>query len=117
MLIAVGCVSVALGVIGMIVPGMPTTVFLIIASYCFARSSPALEAWLHAHPWFGASLRRFRDTGGMPRRAKFMALLSMWIGVSLSLIVLGSIGRIAVFTLGLVGTATIAFWVKTVDSA
>ncbi len=114
-LIAIGGIAVALGVIGMLVPGMPTTVFLIIASYCFARSSPALDAWLHNHRWFGASLRRFRETGGMPRRAKIVALLSMWAGVSFSLLLLGPTGRLVVLALAIAGTATIAMGVKTTD--
>lgn len=114
-LIAVGGIAVALGVVGMIVPGMPTTVFLIVASYCFARSSPALDAWLHNHRWFGAGLRRFRETGGMPRRAKVAALLSMWAGVSLSLLLLGSTGRLVVLALAIVGTATIAWGVKSIE--
>lgn len=113
--IAAGCVSVALGAIGAVVPGMPTTVFLIAASYCFARSSPALDAWLHNHRWLGGTLRRYRETGGMTRRAKMTALLSMWCGVSLSLLVLGTTGRLVTLCLGLAGTVTIAWRVKSID--
>lgn len=112
--IALGCVAVALGAIGAVVPGMPTTIFLIVASYFFARSSPALDAWLHNHRWFGQPLRRYRETGGMTRRAKRMALLSMWIGVALSLFALGSTGRLVTISLGIIGTAVIVWRVKTV---
>lgn len=114
--VALGCASVALGAIGAVVPGMPTTVFLIIASYFFARSSPALDAWLHNHRWFGRGLRRFRETGGMPRRAKVIAMLSMWTGVLLSALVLGWTGRAVTIALGLAGTVAIGWGVKTVES-
>ncbi len=111
-----GCVSVALGAIGAVVPGMPTTVFLIIASYLFARSSPSLDAWLHRNRWFGPSLRRFHETGGMARRTKILALASMWTGVSLSVIALSRVGtaaQIATFALGLIGTVTLVWFVRT----
>src|SRR6187551_2804897 len=52
-----GCVMVALGAIGAVTPLLPTTIFLIIAAWCFARSSPRLEAWLLNHPTFGKTLR------------------------------------------------------------
>lgn len=113
-----GLVSVALGAIGAVVPGMPTTVFLLIASYFFARSSPRLEAWLLNHRWFGASLRHYRETGGMSRRAKVAALTSMWLAVlvSAALLLRASAGVAAAVAIGLavVGTLTILFAVRTV---
>lgn len=68
-----GCMLVVLGVVGAFLPVMPTTVFLIGATWCFARSSPRLEAWLLDHPRFGASLRAWREHGSIPRRAKVFA--------------------------------------------
>jgi uncharacterized membrane protein YbaN (DUF454 family) len=115
-----GCGCVALGAIGAVVPGLPTTVFLIAASYLFARSSPRLDRRLHEHRWFGTPLRRFAETGGMPRRAKVVALASMWSGIALSVATLASVGATAQATtvmLGVVGTATVLFWVRTVPEA
>lgn len=111
-----GCVSVALGAIGTVVPGMPTTVFLIVASYLFARSSPSLDAWLHRNRYFGPSLRRFHETGGMARRTKIVALASMWTGITLSLIALSRVGttaQIVTLALGVVGTITLVWFVRT----
>jgi uncharacterized protein len=71
---------VALGVIGMVMPLMPGVVFLIIAAWCFARSSPRLEAWLLDHPTFGKPLRDWRAAGAIPRSAKAMACAGMTIG-------------------------------------
>jgi uncharacterized membrane protein YbaN (DUF454 family) len=64
-----GGLMVALGFIGAFVPVMPTTIFLILASWCFARSSPRLEAWLLAHPHFGPTLSAWNATGAVPRAA------------------------------------------------
>jgi len=111
-----GVLSVALGIIGVFVPGLPTTEFVIAAAYLFARSSPALEGWLERNRWLGPPLRQFRETRGMPRRSKALALVSMWTGLGISLYALASVGmtaRLVVLSLGLVGTATILFFVRT----
>ena len=113
---ALGLLSVALALVGVFVPGLPTTVFVIAASYLFARSSPALDAWLERHRWFGPSLRRFRETRGMPAKSKVFALISMWAGVSVSLRALSDVGLAAqmpVLLLAVIGTATILFYVRT----
>src|SRR5262245_21872145 len=62
MFAALGVLCVALGIIGVFLPGLPTTEFIIAASYLFARSSPAAEAWLERHRWLGPPLRRFKET-------------------------------------------------------
>ena len=94
-LAALGLVSLALGIIGVFVPGLPTTEFVLAASYLFARSSPRLEGWLERNRWVGPSLRQFRETGGMPRRAKIVALVSMWIGLGISVHLLAGVGSAA----------------------
>ncbi len=113
---ALGMLSAALGIVGVFVPGLPTTVFVIAASYLFARSSPTLEAWLERNPWLGPSLLRFRETRGMERRSKALALLSMWTGLGVSIPALAAVGvgaQLFALSLGLVGTATILFYVRT----
>jgi uncharacterized membrane protein YbaN (DUF454 family) len=77
---SLGWVMVTLGVIGLILPLMPGTVFFIVAAWCFARSSPRLEAWLLGHPTFGKPLRDWRATGAIPRPAKAMACAGMTAG-------------------------------------
>ncbi len=115
-LVSLGVLCIALGVIGVFVPGLPTTEFVLAASYLFARSSPRLERWLECNRWFGPSLRRFRKTGGMARRTKMLALTSMWIGLSVSIYWLATVGvgaQIAAAVAGLIGTGTILFLVRT----
>lgn len=75
-----GWIMVALGVIGAVTPLMPTTIFLIAAAACFARSSPKLEAWLLDHPRFGKTLRDWRANGAISRPAKAMACAGMTLG-------------------------------------
>jgi uncharacterized membrane protein YbaN (DUF454 family) len=72
-----GWVCVALGVVGAFLPVMPTTVFILVAAWAFARSSPQLHQWLRAHPRFGASLVAWEEHRAMPRRAKGIALVML----------------------------------------
>lgn len=116
LLVALGVLSLTMGIVGVFVPGVPTTEFVLAASFLFARSSPRLQHWLESNQWFGPTLRRFRETRGMPRKTKMLALTSMWIGIGVSIYTLASIGvgaQIAVATLGLMGTGTILFVVRT----
>ncbi len=84
--LALGVFCVGLGIVGALLPLMPTTIFLILAAGCFARSSPRLEAWLLDHPRFGATLRAWRRDGAMSRRAKGMACGGMAIGYAIFLL-------------------------------
>ena len=74
---AAGVALVGLAVIGVFLPLMPTTIFLILAAACFARSSPRLETWLMTHPRFGPPLRAWREEGAVPRKAKVAACLGI----------------------------------------
>lgn len=84
--LAAGLAFVALGMIGALLPLMPTTIFIILAALCFARSSPRLERWLMRHPRFGATLRAWRAEGAVPLRAKIYACVGMSAGFVLFLI-------------------------------
>jgi len=70
---------VALGVIGIFVPGLPTTVFILLAGWAAARSSPRFSAWLESHATFGPMLRDWRERGAVSRKAKISATIVMSI--------------------------------------
>jgi len=115
LMVAVGCVCVALGAVGVVVPGMPTTVFLLAASCLFAQSSPTLHRRLMEHPRLGAYIRMAHGRS-MSRRAKVVSLAMMWAGilfcfyltVDASLVL-----PVAVCLLGVIGTGVLLFWVRT----
>jgi uncharacterized membrane protein YbaN (DUF454 family) len=69
--------SLGLGIVGVFVPGMPTTVFILVSAYAAARGSDRLHAWLLAHPRFGPLIRDWRAHGAVSRRAKWMATATM----------------------------------------
>ena len=75
-----GWVMVALGFVGALLPIMPTTIFLILAVWCFGRSSPRFEKWLLEHPVFGPTLAQWRRHGAVPRRVKWIACSGMAFG-------------------------------------
>lgn len=76
----IGCLMVAIGAIGVFLPLLPTTPFLLVAAACFARSSPRLEAWLLAHPRFGPFLSAWRQRGAIPRSGKLLSSAGMALG-------------------------------------
>jgi uncharacterized membrane protein YbaN (DUF454 family) len=78
--LVLGILMLVLAFIGALLPLMPTTIFLILAVWCFTRSSPRLEAWVLNHPRFGPTLRAWRDQGAISARAKAMALIGMLSG-------------------------------------
>ena len=114
-LIALGSVAVGLGALGAVLPGLPTTIFLLLAAACYVRSSDRLYNWLVNHRTFGPLIRRFRERRAMTRRSKVVALVSMWTMIGLSETMLwGRYGlQILVAVLGLVGTVTITWIVRT----
>lgn len=112
LLASLGVVAVGLGAVGVFVPGLPTTIFLIIASYCFARSCPWLEERLLRVPLF-APYMQFID-GGQPMsfRARIISITAMWASVLLSLAWLRASGSLsmalATTIVGVAGIGTVA---------
>ncbi|MGZ7881672.1 YbaN family protein [Acinetobacter soli] len=72
-------IFIILGIIGAILPGMPTTVFLILAAWAASKGWPEMDAWLLNHPKYGPTLRDWRAHGTVPRKAKWIASIMMLI--------------------------------------
>lgn len=84
--LAAGLLLSALGLIGVVVPLLPTTIFLILAAGCFARSSPRLEAKLLDDPRVGPLIRDWRERGAIPPRGKLFAVGGMTGGYTVFLL-------------------------------
>lgn len=87
---AVGGVSVTMGVIGIFVPLWPTTCFLLLAGWCFARSSRRAERWLHENRLFGRYLRDYRERGIISSRVRSSSVVTLWVFIGLSAFLLAS---------------------------
>jgi uncharacterized membrane protein YbaN (DUF454 family) len=86
---AAGFLSVGLGLLGAVLPLLPTTPFVLVASACFARSSPKLDAWLHEHEVLGPPLNAWEEHRALPRRAKVTAIAVLWISIPVSAYLVG----------------------------
>lgn len=80
-LVSIGIGLVALGVLGIFLPVMPTTIFLLLAAGCFVRSSDRLHHWLREHRILGPYLDAVEGRSGMPRKAKISTLVVLWISI------------------------------------
>ncbi len=78
---AAGSVCVALGVAGIAIPIVPTTPFLLLAAFFYARSSHRLHFWLLHHPLWGRYLQDYLDGKGIPLRVKISAITMLWVAI------------------------------------
>lgn len=111
---ALGFVLVGLGVVGLLLPGLPGTVWFVLAAAAFARGNPKWEAWLLSRPVIGDLVRDYREGRGMPLRAKWAACLSIALAVGLSLPRIPLlVGQVAWVLVGLAGILYITLRVPT----
>jgi uncharacterized membrane protein YbaN (DUF454 family) len=81
LLIIAGSISVGLGVLGIVLPVLPTTPFLLLAAWCYARSSTRFYVWLMTHRLWGKYLRDYTSGKGVPARIKVSALTLLWAAI------------------------------------
>lgn len=105
LLVGCGWLSVTLGAIGIILPVMPTTPFLLLAAACFIRSSKRFYDWLVGHSRLGPYLTYYLDGKGMPYRAKLYTLLLMWCSMAFSAWLVGSAWASSVMIVSGVGVS------------
>jgi uncharacterized membrane protein YbaN (DUF454 family) len=81
LLIAFGTFFVGLGVVGIFLPLLPTTPFLLLAAACYVRSSKRFYHWLLNNKWFGNYIKNYREKKGIPFKAKLFTLSLLWITI------------------------------------
>jgi uncharacterized membrane protein YbaN (DUF454 family) len=103
LLVAVGFICVGVGVVGVVVPLLPTTPFLLLAAYCFVRGSPRWHRWLLCNRVFGRYIDDYLTYKAVPRRTKIAALAVLWVCLGVS----GALLRIwyVALILGVIGVA------------
>jgi hypothetical protein len=97
-MLGLGIVAAGIGIAGVILPGLPGTVFLIIALWAFSRSSERFQLWLFNHPRFGASLRTWHTHRVIPRRAKIAAVTMMAISQAMVTILVAQSWELPLFS-------------------
>lgn len=94
-------VSLAIGLIGIIVPGLPTTEFVLLSAWAAAKSSPKLHHWLVNHKVFGPSIQAWQDHGCISLRVKCIATLSMLVCWLLMLVYVNHVGSLVASAIGM----------------
>jgi len=84
LLILAGTLFVGLGILGIFVPVLPTTPFLLLAAACYARSSQRFYGWLLNNKWFGNYIRSYLERKGVPLKIKALTITLLWITIGLS---------------------------------
>ncbi len=84
LLIVAGSISLAVGAIGVFLPILPTTPFLLLAAACYYRSSKRMHRWLLNNKWFGEYIRNYKEGRGLPLKTKIATLALLWITIGVS---------------------------------
>ncbi len=114
LLVVVGTICVALGVLGIVLPVLPTTPFLLLAAACYARASERFYVWLLRNPAFGPTIREWRRHRSIPRRTKWVAISLMTISIAVSIMLLARY-PLAQFLLAAVGIG-VGAWLARIPS-
>lgn len=83
-----GTIFLALGAIGVVLPILPTTPFLLLALACYCRSSERMTHWMLNNKYFGKYIRNYKEGKGIPLKTKLFAITTLWITISISAILI-----------------------------
>lgn len=111
--ISLGSFSVALAVLGILLPGLPTTPFLLLAAWLFDRSHPELRERLIEHKILGPYVKPFLDGVGIPKKAKVYAIVLLWLTLSISMYVLAKPWAYLILSLTGLAVSTYLIMAKT----
>ncbi|WP_442599017.1 YbaN family protein [Neobacillus sp. D3-1R] len=110
LLIVCGSLFVILGIVGIVFPLIPTTPFLLLAAFCYAKSSENLYNKLLNTKWLGAYIRSFQEGKGIPLRAKFVSIMVLWFSSGYSIFFLVPLLAVKIILLGIVVYITYYIW-------
>lgn len=105
--IILGTLCVALGVLGMVVPLLPTTVFLLLAAFFYARSSERFYHWLMTNRLFGEYLRNYREGRGIPLKQKIFTIVLLWLSIGYAAFFIVSLWWVRIILLGIAAGVTL----------
>ncbi|MBI3189711.1 MAG: YbaN family protein [Ignavibacteriales bacterium] len=88
LLLFTGSLCIVIGVIGIVVPLLPTVPFLLLAAYLYAKGSERFYLWLIHHKWLGTILKNYKEGKGIPVRIRMYSVLFLWLTIGASIVVL-----------------------------
>lgn len=113
--IILGTLSLALGIIGIVVPGLPTTPFILLTAWLYIKGSNKLHKWLISNKIFGKYILNFEQNKGMTMKSKIVSTAMMWTMISISCIffIESTTIQLVVIAMGVIGTSVMVFFLKT----
>jgi len=107
LVIILGWLSVVLGVVGIFLPLLPTTPFILLAAWCFSRSSPLFHNWLVSHPKLGPIVDTWSNGEGLPIKVRNRIIIIMWASMILSMLLIAKLW--SALLLGLIGASVTVY--------
>lgn len=118
-LIFIGTVSLCIGIIGIIVPGLPTTPFLLLTAGLYLRSSEKLYRSLITNKHLGFYIKKFQSDKGMTKKVKLYSICLMWVMITVSILffITALSVKLIILVLGITGTIVMGFIIPTVNNS
>lgn len=118
LLVTAGFLSIGLGILGVFVPLLPTTAFMLLAAWLFSKSSPRWRAWLIYHPWLGKHIRNYTQHRGITRKARIRSITLLWATLLISAVATGGKWWVLLILLTVgIGVSWHLLVLKTIDNA
>jgi len=118
-MIIAGTVSLGVGLVGIVVPGLPTTPFLLLTAGLYMRSSDRLYNHLISNKFVGSYISDFHENKGMTLRAKLYAIFMMWTMITLSCVFLveNTPTKLLIISIGIIGSLIMGFIIPTINKS